>query len=226
PNASGLTMQESTGSMWMIINCPAQLLEINNDRVVRTIKLQGFNDTEGICWICDDIFVIAEERETTLNVVRINVTTECISKEEVIDTLYADIQVRKNKGIEGLCFDRESNELLFVTEKKPIRLFRVKLAGDKLSNCREVKVKTNFEWTMRDASGVSIVDNRVAILSDESSSINFYNRDGELKDQLLLKRGYNNIESVIPQAEGICTDAEGNLYVCSEPNLFYKFSKK
>ena len=225
-NASGLTVQGDSGSLWMVINSPAQLLELQNNDVVRTIDLYGFDDTEGICWLRDDLFVVAEERKITLNVISITANTKKITKEDIIHSFQVGLEIPKNKGIEALCFDRERSELLFMTEKRPIRMFRVKVEGEKLFDCRQVSPHGHFEWTMRDASGVSIIDDRIAVLSDESRSINFYNFEGSFEDQVLLKNGYNNMDHNAPQAEGICTDTAGNLYICSEPNILYTFSKK
>jgi uncharacterized protein YjiK len=38
-------------------------------------------------------------------------------------------------------------------------------------------------------------------------------------------RGRHGLQRSVPQAEGLASDEQGNLYLVSEPNLFYRFSK-
>ena len=38
-----------------------------------------------------------------------------------------------------------------------------------------------------------------------------------------LWSGFAGLERSVPQAEGMTFDAQGNLYLVSEPNLFYAF---
>jgi uncharacterized protein YjiK len=43
---------------------------------------------------------------------------------------------------------------------------------------------------------------------------------------LALLGGFNGLEKTIPRAEGVAMDEAGNLYMVSEPNLFYRFEKQ
>ena len=52
------------------------------------------------------------------------------------------------------------------------------------------------------------------------------NADGEPISSLSLLRGQHGLKRSVPQAEGLTSDDEGNLYLVSEPNLFYVFKKK
>ncbi|TNF04252.1 MAG: DNA-binding protein, partial [Gammaproteobacteria bacterium] len=40
-----------------------------------------------------------------------------------------------------------------------------------------------------------------------------------------LSMGFAGLKSSIRQAEGVTLDEEGNLFVVSEPNLFYRFER-
>ncbi|MDS4015595.1 MAG: SdiA-regulated domain-containing protein, partial [Candidatus Accumulibacter sp.] len=41
-----------------------------------------------------------------------------------------------------------------------------------------------------------------------------------------LRRGRHGLKADVPQAEGVALDDRGTLYLVSEPNLFYVFSRK
>ncbi|WP_200406089.1 SdiA-regulated domain-containing protein, partial [Salmonella enterica] len=45
-----------------------------------------------------------------------------------------------------------------------------------------------------------------------------------VRDRLFLTAEWSGLRDDIPQPEGIAMDNENNLYIVSEPNLFYKFS--
>nr|BFE92363.1 hypothetical protein GCM10020185_28990 [Pseudomonas brassicacearum subsp. brassicacearum] len=42
---------------------------------------------------------------------------------------------------------------------------------------------------------------------------------------MTLLGGFNGLKDTIPRAEGVTVDEAGNLYMVSEPNLFYRFEK-
>ena len=59
-------------------------------------------------------------------------------------------------------------------------------------------------------------------LSDESRLVVELDTDGEPVSTLSLLHG---LKRSVPQAEGVAMDDRGVLYLVSEPNLFYVFSK-
>ena len=49
--------------------------------------------------------------------------------------------------------------------------------------------------------------------------------DGRLVSQLELTKSSAGLPADIPQAEGVATDEAGNLYIVSEPNMLYTFTR-
>ena len=62
-------------------------------------------------------------------------------------------------------------------------------------------------------------------MSDESRLVVELDTDGEPVSILSLLRGMHGLKRSVPQAEGVAMDDRGVLYLVSEPNLFYVFSK-
>ncbi len=63
-------------------------------------------------------------------------------------------------------------------------------------------------------------------LSDESRLVVELDGSGQPLSSLALDAGKHGLEQDVPQAEGIAMGPDGTLYVVSEPNLFYVFSKQ
>ena len=61
-NASGLTYSAKRDSLFVVLDQPQRVVEITFDgSLKRKIDLNKFQDTEGIAWVTEDIFAIAEE---------------------------------------------------------------------------------------------------------------------------------------------------------------------
>ena len=64
-NASGLAYHAERDSLFVVLDQPQRVVEINFDgSLKRKIDLNKFQDTEGIAWIKGDMFAIAEEGKT------------------------------------------------------------------------------------------------------------------------------------------------------------------
>ena len=64
------------------------------------------------------------------------------------------------------------------------------------------------------------------LLGEESSVLYEYTPGGRLLGLMPLWADMNGLDDYIPQPEGVALDADGSLYIVSEPNLFYRFDKK
>lgn len=81
---------------------------------------------------------------------------------------------------------------------------------------------------MSDFSGLHFDKNsrHLLFLSDQSKTIAEVSLDGVQVSFADLESGFLGLKKDIPQAEGITMDDEGNLFIVSEPNLFYRFNKR
>ena len=63
------------------------------------------------------------------------------------------------------------------------------------------------------------------VLSDESQLLLEVDASGHPVSFISLARGMNGLKQGIGQAEGVTLDADGTIYIVSEPNLFYVLRK-
>ena len=239
-NASGLTFRPESRSLFLVINSPTRMVEIDlQGKVKRSIRLAGFEDTEGVAYLGRDRFGILDESRRHLCVIHLEKTARSIKFSDlkrVENTgppeqggwyLLVDPKPTPNVGLEGLSFDKQNRRFFIVKEKNPRKFFHVTLGPDKNS------VPTIDEpWkgrlkhlAQKDLSGVHFhsATKQLLIMSHESRNIVQCSLDGRPVARLSLAAGSAGLKRDIPQAEGIAMDDRQTLYVLSEPNLFYVF---
>ncbi|MGR9100872.1 MAG: SdiA-regulated domain-containing protein, partial [Gammaproteobacteria bacterium] len=117
-NASGLTYNPESGTLFLIQNKPENIDELDkNGNVLRKIKLPGFDDTEGIDHIGGNRFVLVEEYRGTVVVASIDANSDFVDygKSPKMNV------VRKsgNKGFEGVTYVPGLRKLILAKEKFP-----------------------------------------------------------------------------------------------------------
>ncbi len=83
------------------------------------------------------------------------------------------------------------------------------------------------ELDLRNLSALA-VDPRTGhllVLSPDSNMLLELDEQGQQVSFMTLLGGFNGLEDTIPRAEGVAMDDKGNLYMVSEPALFYRFRK-
>ena len=61
-NASGLTYHAGRDSLFVVLDSPQRVVELNLDGSLKSkINLNKFDDTEGIVWLGENRFAVAEE---------------------------------------------------------------------------------------------------------------------------------------------------------------------
>jgi len=230
-NLSGLTYNVQTGTLFTVINRPAQVAEVSTDgKLIRLIDIDGLKDPEGITYVEGNTYVISDEASHSLYWVQISATDRRLSVAGV-PRLTLGIDVVHNASLEGVSWDSNANRLFVVKEKLPLRVlvitgllpdrdkpgFNIGINEWKSSNVASLFMSDLSSLTYHEPTG------KLLLLSDESALIVEYASDGSPVDMLPLWRGLHGLKRSVPQPEGLALDSNGAMYVLSEPNLFYRF---
>lgn len=230
-NLSGLTWNGETGTLFAVINSPAQIVELSTSGVLlRTITLIGFDDPEAVEYIGDNNFIVADERTQKIVQVFIDAGTREINTLG-LQRLTLGMGPAGNRGLEGLAWDFSNKKLYAAKESNPVHIYEVTGFPQAPDTTLDIEVASNRKRDGRlFVSDVSSLDfNRrhqhLLVLSDESKLILEIDKEGRPVSSLSLALGAG-LTKPVPQAEGIAMDDDDILYLVSEPNLFYVFEKK
>lgn len=230
-DVSGLTYDPDRRSLFAVTNKRPEIIELSLDGdVLRRIPLSGVADPEAIEYISPGRYVITDERRQAVIEVVIDETTERLDVQHNSQVAIG-IGRNGNLGFEGLAYDRAGGRLFVAKERDPMQIYEI----------------TGFPFAGRPASALQIHDNpaytkalplrdlsslyfdartgHLLALSDESRLIVELDKAGKAISKMSLRAGKHGLKRKIPQAEGLAMDDAGKLYVVSEPNLFYKFSR-
>ncbi|MGG2395732.1 SdiA-regulated domain-containing protein [Pseudomonas sp. SH1-B] len=232
-NFSGLSYDDDRQQIWAVLNNPEQLLRLTPDgELIERYSLEGFQDVEGVTYLGDDLLLLAEERKHALVAVAVPKHAGAIRREQH-RALTLGIDLAGNQGFEGLGYDRAGDRLFVVKEHSPRKLYEIRGLKSSLQGDFNLEVIDRQDWIEQKilASDLSSVhfDERtghLVLLSDESQSLIELGRDGRLISYRSLLGGFAGLQNSVPQAEGVTFDGQGNLYIASEPNLFYRLQRR
>ncbi len=227
-NASGITFNPDTNTFWVIANSPQLVIEMDAQLLpLRKIALTNFTDTEAIAYAGNGNFVIADERDQTIAIAKIDASTQVIDR-QTLPRITLDKGSQENKGIEGIAVNFTSKIIYIVKEKNPLKIMAVSGLLDKTMSI-EVEEPIDIDnLYLSDLSGLHFDEQsgHLLVLSHESKLLAEIDLLGNKVSYMDLESGFSGLLNDIPQAEGITLDAKGKLYIISEPNLLYQFSKK
>lgn len=227
--ASGLAYSPTLNSIFLLTNRPAFLHELDlTGKLLRSIELRGFEDTEGICWIGEDRFAVCEERKGTLVQFSLPRTLAVVERSLCQSTIVL-AEPAGNRGLEGLAYDPGRRQFLAAKEAWP-REIHAFLA------CQSPSPEEPSDWPIGGNSWLMLrrlsdlhfdpIKGRLFLLSRHSQCIAEMERGGRIVGRFALKARSAGLSHALWRAEGMTFDAKGTLYVCEEPNTFYIFHPK
>lgn len=222
-NLSSLTYSPHDGYLYATVNKPAKVLKISTDGAIHQIKDMPFiKDAESIEYLTENIFLAADEETSILYLLSIEKDMEVKIKKSIQLDVFKE---KKNRGFEGLGWEESSYTFFAAKERNPAKLFSYKLNLNNASAKNEPKRK--LDVNLKDISGLDVYKNNLRVLSDESRLLINIDLLTNKKNILLnLRQGHHDLQEDVPQAEGVVTAPNGDIYIVSEPNIFYHFKKQ
>lgn len=232
-DASGLTYHPGRNTLFTVINKPPQVAELTTTgTLLRVIPLRGATDVEGISHQDGNFFIITDEGTHQMVRIEIDDATREIDTTR-LPSFGLTIDARRNVGYEGVSWDGRNHRLFIVKEKNPLRIFQISGLWQLFAN-EGVNLEIS-EWLPTNPSRLLLNDlssityheetGHLFVLSDESRLLLEFDADGHAVDMLVLRTGWHGLQKTVPQAEGVAIGPDGDVYILSEPNLFYRFSR-
>lgn len=223
--ASDLSFNPQTRTLFAVMGKNPFLVELTLDGdVLRKIPLVGWENPEGLAVLENGLIAIVDERNHDLTLVKVDASTSTLNHDD-FPSYDLGKSVKSNKGFEAIAWDPMRLRLI-IGEERPPRLFtwstdgRGPLKGDK-------QLLPSDELDLRNLSALA-VDPRTGhllVLSADSNMLLELDEKGEQVSFMTLLGAFNGLGSRVPRAEGVTMDDQGNLYMVSEPALFYRFKK-
>ena len=223
--ASDIAFNPQTRTLFAVMGKNPFQVELSLDgKVLRQIPLQGWNNPEGVALMEGGHLAIVDERLHDLTVVKVDAHTTSLNHDD-FPSYDLGKSVKSNKGFEAVAWD-PLRQRLVIGEERPPKLYtwstdgRSPLKGDK-------QPLPSDELDLRNLSalGVDPRTGHMLVLSADSNMLLELDEQGQQVSFMTLLGGFNGLEDTIPRAEGVAMDDKGNLYMVSEPALFYRFKK-
>lgn len=182
--------------------------------------MQGIHDPESIAWSGGNQFQIGSEKDGAVYKTQVDIQRGAM---QIISMVKLEgYDKAKNKGLEGTAWDAKNERLYATKERKPIMIKEVEMSKNGITRA----LPSAITASVSDVSGLEYhaPTDSLLVLSDESKMILEVSSEWRVRDRLFLTAEWSGLRDDIPQPEGIAMDNENNLYIVSEPNLFYKFS--
>lgn len=224
--ASDLSYNPLTKTLFSVMGKNPFLVELTlKGDVLRKMPLVGWSNPEAVAVLENGFMAIVDERQHHLTIVKVTPETTTLN---IADFPQYDLGPSKdqNKAFEAIAWDPR-NQQLILGEERPAAMFIWKSDGsDKLTGDKHKVVSDALD--IRNLSSLTIEPRtgHTLALSADSHLLLELNEQGKQVSFMTLLGGFNGLKTTIPRAEGVAFDDDGNLYIVSEPNLFYSFKKK
>ncbi|KQR50477.1 SdiA-regulated domain-containing protein [Acidovorax sp. Leaf160] len=240
-NLSGLTFDAETRTLLSVVNRPARLVRLSLEgKVIAQHRLLHAADVEGVTYVGQGRVALLEEGRN--RVVLAALPSAPDAEIDLADTFALTLSMdppsgtasgvlASNAGFEGIGYDHAKDALYVVKEHSPRALYRIGgLASYTPGQALRVSIENLSEWVGNasvvgtDLSSVEVdpASGHLLLLSDESQTLVELDATGKLLGRTHLS-GRPGEGVAVPQAEGIAMTPEGDIFIVSEPNLFYHF---
>ena len=223
--ASDLSYNPQTKTLFSVMGKNPFLVELSlQGDVLRKMPLNGWNNPEGVAVMENGLMAVVDERDHSLTVVKVDAGTTALNK---ADFPSYDLGPSKdqNKAFEAVTWDKR-NQQLVLGEERPPALFTWKSDGNTLAGDKQKLASTELDVRNLSALSIDPRTGHLLVLSADSHLLLELDETGEQVSFMTLLGGFNGLKDTIPRAEGVTMDESGNLYMVSEPNLFYRFEKQ
>jgi uncharacterized protein YjiK len=212
---------------------PMDILVLTRDGdLIERYPLIGFEDTEGIAYLGKGRVVIVDERLQRLHIFTLPDTAGPIRAEQT-ESLAIEINLSEhNKGFEGVTYDPANDRIFAIKERDPRQLYSITGMLGSIGNRMQIRIKDLTTWVDRGVFSKDLSEGyydprtgHLLLLSEQSSNLTELDQQGNFVSILSLRALAGDLKHTLPQAEGMTMDNKGELYIVSEPNLFYRFSQ-
>ncbi|WP_122664050.1 SdiA-regulated domain-containing protein [Pseudomonas viridiflava] len=224
--ASDVSYNPVTKTLFAVMGKNPFLVELTlKGDVLRKIPMLGWSNPEAVAVMENGFMAIADERQHQLSIVKVSPETTALN---FADFPSYDLGASKNqnKAFESVAWDPRRQQLV-LGEERPAAMFTWASNGSDVLTGGKQKV-INKSLDLRNLSSLTVEPRtgHTLALSADSHMLLELDEKGEQVSFMTLLGGFNGLKDTIPRAEGVAFDEDGNLYIVSEPNLFYSFHKK
>lgn len=224
--ASDVTYNPQTKTLFAVMGKNPFLAELSlQGDVLRKMPLVGWSNPEGVAYMEDGLLAITDERKHTLSIVQVDAHTQALNRKDFPEYDLGPSK-NQNKGFEAVVWDPR-NQQLVLGEERPPALFTWKSDGSQsLKGDKQIHVSNELDLRNLSALAIDPRTGHMLVLSADSHLLLELDEKGDQVSFMTLLGGFNGLNDTIPRAEGVTVDEAGNIYLVSEPNLFYRFEKQ
>ncbi len=205
PEPSGLTINSAGNILYTVSDHTNKVYKLSTSGLVLQVFDFTGNDLEGVCSYTDGKLLIAEER--TKNIIELTTATGVYSTHNMD---YDNDET--NAGIEGITYNPTTQNIYFLNEKNPDKLFKLNTSFSIISSY-DLDFANDYSGIFYDTT-----DNLLWIVSDESQSINKCTLEGELIESYIINVQKPEGIAIANDKIYIVSDSQEKLYTFQKPN--------
>lgn len=205
PEPSGLAINSSGNILYTVSDHTNKVYKLSTSGLVlQTFSFTG-NDLEGVCNYTNGKLLVAEER--TKNIIELTMATGTFSTHPME---YENKEV--NAGIEGITYNPTTQNIYFLNEKNPDKLYKLNTSFNIIENF-DLDFANDYSGLFYDAT-----DDLLWIVSDESQSINKCTLEGKLIEAYIINVQKPEGIAIANNKIYIVSDSQEKLYTFQKPN--------